>query len=334
MCNPKPGSRCVTDSGKPYEKSLADFKDLSAKLIDADGDEITENYTAEEYDAAYEKLVALADDLNTKKIFFAAALAKSEGALDEDPKKALAATRECITYLNSKESELSVEAEKILNKNYTMGNRQVMETAVFLNKFQETADRDRKLSGKHGSQLKTARFMSEHGVSAVQEKLQRELDADRDATLATNARGLNPETVKNSHRIDSETLAKAAELARNDANGVLDRDIKKNSFETDWQERDVHKEVIQKNRDGSFTFTVSQSIVAPNLETALRRNADSFDLKSKDLQVTFSKSETVHNTWDVETKYVADPGETLPEADSYQRRIWKGTPDSRKKKRN
>lgn len=334
MCNPKPRTRCVTDSAKPYEKSLAEFKDLSAKLIDADGDEITENYTAEEYDAAYEKLVALAEELNTKKIFFATALAKSEGAFDDDPKKALAAKRKCIDYLNSKEYELSGESEKLLLGDSMMTNRRILETSIYLSKFQELAEQDSKLRGKSGTQIQNARFMSEHGVSSVQEKLQRELDAERDATLATNARGMNPETVKNSHRINSETLAKAAELARNDANGVLDRDIKKNSFETDWQERDIRKEVIQKNRDGSFTFTVSQSVLAPNLETALRRNADSFALKSKDLQVTFSKSETVHNTWNVETKYVADPGETLPEAANYQRSVWKGTPEARKKKRN
>jgi hypothetical protein len=334
MCNPKPGSRCVTDSAKPYEKSLAEFKDLCSKLIDADGDEITDNYTDVEYDAAMDKLRDLADDLNTKKIFFAAALAKSEGALDEDPKKAATAQRKCIDYLNAKEAELSGESEKLLNQNLTMTNRKIVETAIFLNKFQETADKDRKGMGKFGTQLRTARFMSEHGVDAVKNKLQRELDADRDAKLATKAKGMNPTMVNLTHKIDSETLARAAEIARNDANAVLDRDIKKNSFETDWQERDIRKEVIQKNRDGSFTFTVSQTVNAPNLETALRRNGDSFNLKSKDMQVTFSPSATKNDAWDIESKYVADPGETLPEAASYQRNIWKGTPEFRKKKRN
>lgn len=334
MCKPKPGSRCVTDSAKPYEKSLEEFKSLSRDLIDADGDEITDKYTDVEYDAAMNKLHDLAEELNTKKIFYAAALAKAEGALDEDPKKAQAAFRKCVDYFNAKETDLSGDSEKLLNSNLTMTNRKIVETGIYLNKFQETADNDRKGMGKSGTQLRTARFMSEHGVEAVKNKLQRELDAERDAKLASKAKGMNPTMVELSHRIDSETLAKAAEIARNDANAVLDRDIKKNSFETDWQERDIRKEVIQKNRDGSFTFTVSQSVFAPNLETALRRNADSFNLKSNDMQVTFSKSESVHNTWDVESKYVAYPGETLPEAASYQRTIWKGTPEARKKKRN
>lgn len=334
MCKPKPGSRCVTDSAKPYEKSLAEFKDLSEKLLHTDGDEITENYTPEEYDQAYAKLTDLAEDLNTKKIFFAAALAKSEGALDEDPKKAAVAQKKCIDYLNSKEANLSGEAEKLLLGGNMLTNRKIIETGIFLNKFQETADKDRQDMGKSGTQLRTARFMSEHGVDAVKNQLQRELDAERDAKLATKAKGMNPTMVGLSHRIDSETLANAAEIARKDANAVLDRDIKKNSFETDWQERDIRKEVIQKNRDGSFTFTVSQTVKAPNLETALRRNGDSFNLKSHNMQVTFSKSNTQNDAWDIESKYVADVGENLSDAASYQREIWKGTPEFRKKKRN
>lgn len=338
MCNPKPGSRCVNDTGKPYDQTLTKFKDLSAKLIDADGDEITDNYTDVEYDAAIEKLHDLADDLNTKKIFFAAALAKSEGALDEDHKKALAASRRCVDYLNAKESDLSGESEKLLNNNLTMTNRKIVETAIFLNKFQEVADKDRKGMGKQGTQLKTARFMSEHGVDALKDQLQRELDAERDAKLASNAKGMNPTMVKLSHRQDSETLARAAEIARNDANAVLDRDVKKNSIDQDWQERNMRREIIQKNRDGSFTFTVSQDVQAPNLETAARRNNDSFDLTKKlskrDLNVTIEKSGTEENTYKVTTKYVKDVGETLPEAAIFQRDVWKGTPESRKKKRN
>lgn len=334
MCNPKPGTRCVTDTGKPYDQTLNKFKDLSSKLIDADGDEITDNYSDVEYDAAIEKLHSLADDLNTKKIFFAAAMAKSEGALDEDPKKSIAGTRKVVDYLNAKEYDLSGESEKLLNNNLTMTNRKIVETAVFLNRFQEVADKDRKGMGKAGTQLRTARFMSEHGVDAVSQKLQREIDAERDAALASNAKGMSTHIVNLNHKHASEALARATELARNDANAVLDRDIKKNSLEQDWQERNIRKEIIQKNRDGSFTFTVSQTIKAPNLETALRRNADSFNLKSHDMQITFSKSTTTNDAWDVESKYVADVGETLPEAAIYQRSVWKGTPEFRKKKRN
>ena len=338
MCKPKPGSRCVNDTATPYEKTLEKFKDLSAKLIDADGDEITDNYTDVEYDAGMNSLHDLADELNTKKIFFAAALAKAEGALDEDPKKALAASRKCTDYLNTKESDLSGESEKLLNNNLTMTNRKIVETGICLTKFQAFADEDRKSLGKFGSQLQTARFMSEYGVDIVQERLQRSLDSERDAKLASNAKGMNPTMVKLSHRQDSEILAKAAEIARNDANAVLDRDIKKNSIDQNWQERNMRREVIQKNRDGSFTFTVSQNIKAPNLETALRRNNDSFDLTQKlskrDLNVTLEKSETEEDTYKVTTKYVKDVGATLPEAAAYQRDVWKGTPESRKKKRN
>jgi hypothetical protein len=338
MCNPKPGSRCVTDTQKPYDTSLEKFQDLAAKLLDADGDEITDNYTDVEYDAAMEKLQDLADDLNTKKIFFAAALVKSEGGLDDDPKKALLAERKVTQYLNSKESVLSADADKFLNDNYKMGNRQVVETALYLNRFQAEADADRKEKGKYGNQLRTARHMLQFGVDSVHARLQRDLDANRDATLATDKKGMNPETVMNSHKQDSIALSRAAELARADALGVLNRDIKKNSFEQDWQETNMRKEVFKKRYDGAYDVIVTQKIKAPNKETAIRRNLESFDLApngmtKQNLNVTYEQSETEPDVYEVKTKYFWGRGETLPEVLSFQGKLWKGTPEARKKKR-
>lgn len=338
MCNPKPGSRCVTDTQKPYDATLEKFQDLTAKLLDADGDEITDNYTDVEYDAAMEKLQDLADDLNTKKIFFAAALVKSEGGLDDDPKKALAAERKVTQYFNSKESILSADADKFLNDNYKLGNRQVVETAMYLNRFQAEADADRKEKGKYGNQLRTARHMLQFGVDSVHARLQRELDANRDATLASNKKGMNPETVRNTHKQDSIALSRAAELARADALGVLNRDIKKNSFEQDWQETNMRKEVFKKRYDGAYDVVVTQKIKAPNKETAIRRNLESFDLASngmtkQNLKVTYEQSETEPDVYEVKTKYFWGRGETLPEVTAFQGKLWKGTPDFRKKKR-
>lgn len=338
MCNPKPGSRCVTDTEKPYNTSLDKFQDLASKLIDADGDEITDNYTDVEYDAAMEKLQEVADDLNTKKIFFAAALVKSEGGLDEDPKKALAAERKVTQYLNSKESVLSADADKFLNDNYKLGNRQVVETAIYLNKFQAEADEDRKSKGKNGTQLRTARHMVQFGVDSVHARLQRELDANRDATLASGKKGMNPETVMNSHEQDSIALSRAAELARADALGVLNRDIKKNSFEQNWQQTNMRKEVFKKRYDGAYDVIVTQKIKAPNKETAIRRNLESFDLASngmskEKLKVTYEQSATEPDVYEVKTKYFYGRGETLPEVTAFQSQLWKGTPEFRKKKR-
>lgn len=338
MCNPKPGSRCVNDSQKPYNATLEKFQDLSAKLIDADGDEITDNYTDVEYDAAMEKLHDLADDLNTKKIFFAAALVKAEGGLDDDPKKVLAAERKVTQYLNSKESVLSADAEKLLNNDYKLGNRQVVETALYLNQFQAEADADRKEKGKYGTQLRTARHMIQFGVDSVYARLQRELDANLDATLANDKKGMNPETVLNSHKQDSIALSRAAELARADALGVLNRDIKKNSFEQDWQGTNMRKEVFKKRYDGAYDVIVTQKITAPNKETAIRRNLESFDLapngmSKEKLRVTYEQSATDPNVYEVKTKYFWGRGETLPEVTAFQSKLWKGTPDFRKKKR-
>lgn len=313
MCNPKPGSRCATDARKPIANRVTRLN-VAAEALEEAKLAAMEDYVEDEpFDVSgyRERLEEAADDYN-----YAMANFYSTSAAQKDKNKALLEGKELTSRLSYEAKEAAAD-EHLL---YQAGRM----TAV----FHKAADKARRADSL--DQLATARKMNFGGFEAIHNSNLKKIENERDAKLGV-ALGASDEPTPETEEIERQyhRNVKAAEIAYRaslrDAAEVINKDRQKNSVVLS---HDIDKRKVKyvKTAKGSFYISTKFRVAAANVNELEDRVYESFDLEDVDIYPG-ERDEKGYYTPTV--SYIYRGGEKLEDAQNFQNKAWKGSPEWR-----
>lgn len=320
MCNPSPQGRCQSDASKAVASKISSFTQALDEFTDRVGEdkvnEIAEHFSQSDRDFSRNDMKV---SLALRAVNEAKAFLYATPAAQKNPTEAAKKVAEL-------EAGLTPAQKKILSETNSRARRE----GKFLSKFQEFARTAAKQDPDTPS-IATARKMLHEDFPRAKYRMQENLDKAykeevskaMDETPIPEQGNVRGKLLRK--KIDNESALNAAYLyADADAKETVRKDVAKNSA-TYRKDADNQSFGFHKEYNGSFTIKTNFDVAAKTEEEAFVKAKESFN--SKDVQISVYPSDK--GGYKAYTAYSYRGGESLDDAKSFHKKVWKGTPQWR-----